>query len=214
MLINFKPANIISFKAQKVMDTPPILDREKTVAILGSSKEPDQAPQNAQFIKMAREVAKKLVALGYNVVTGGNNGIAKASNIGASSIDPSKSFAIDLEGWEENYKPPIFNLLAKVKTGAERTDMFRNIAKHWVVFPGGPGSMQELSVGGETKYYKMNNPPEMTLVGREFQKPLFEYLTNMNDLGVASNAEKSYMQADTADEIVANIVGKTLDVAV
>ena len=64
MLINFKPANIISFKAQKVMDNPPNLDREKTVAILGSSKEPDQAPQNAPFVKIAGEVEKKLVALG------------------------------------------------------------------------------------------------------------------------------------------------------
>lgn len=186
----------------------PEIDREKTVAILGASKE---TPENAPFIKMAHDVSRELVKLGYNIVTGGGQGVMKAANEGAWDADPSKSFAVNVRAWPEKHDRQIFNELADVNTGAERTDLFRKIAKNWIVFPGGPGTLQELSVGGESKYYGVNPAPDMTLVGKKFQKPLFDYFKNMDALKVARNPQSSYQLADSTEEILEKVVGAKLD---
>lgn len=187
------------------------LNRDKTVAILGSSKSASEAPENAGFLIMAKELAKDLTSKGYNVLTGGNMGINEAASKGAWAQDPSKSFAVEVTSWKDEHKSKIFNTLAEVKTGAERTDLFRKLAKFWVIFPGGPGTLQELSVGGESKYYKVNDAPEMILVGKKFQQPLFDYFQNMNSTGVAKNPEKSYKLADSKGEILDYIVGEKLN---
>lgn len=187
------------------------LNRDKTVAILGSSKSVKQAPGNTGFIQMAAELAKDLASKGYNVVTGGGYGVMESANKGAWSVDPSKSLAVEVTSWKDEHKKKIFNTLAEVKTGAERTDLFRKLAKFWVIFPGGPGTMQELSVGGESKYYGSKDAPEMILVGKKFQQPLFDYFTNMNTLGVAKNPENSYKLADSKGEILEKIVGERIN---
>ncbi|MEW5821723.1 MAG: LOG family protein [Cyanobacteriota bacterium] len=199
--------NIITFKSGKQGQIP-ALEREKTVAILGASKE---TPQNKQYIQMAYEVANDLAKQGFNVVTGGGYGIMKAANEGAWDANPKKSFAVNVKAWVDEHKKKIFNLLTEVDTGAQRTDLFRNIAKYWIVFPGGPGTMQELSVGGESKYYKSEPSPEMILVGKKFQQPLFDYLKNMNDMAVATNADKTYQLADSRNEIVQKVVGSKIN---
>jgi len=194
----FNVTNVSSFRGRPV-EKPEIVP-EKTVAILGSSKE---TLQNKLYIDMSR---------GYNVVTGGNYGTMKAANDGAWEADPSKSWAVNVTEWIDDHKEKIFNVLAEVKTGAARTDLFKEIAKYWVVFPGGPGSLQELAVGGESKYYNAEHAPEkIILVGKKFHKPLFDYLKNMDQFGVAKNAASSYILADTKEEILSEITGQKLN---
>ena len=204
--------NIIAFKAQTKQQ--PAIDRDHTVAILGSSKTKEQAPKNAPFIDMANQLAKKLVSLGYNVITGNGKGVVRAANEGAWSVNPDKSLAVYVKEFPADQNEDVVNVVKTVQTGADRTELFRHIAKHWIVFPGGPGSLEELSIGGECKYYGAEPAPEVTLVGKKFQKPLFDYLKNMNELGVARNADQVYNQADTVDEIIGNITGSKLDVVV
>lgn len=197
----------VSFRSNQT--EPPKLDREHTVAILGSSKNNEQ---NKDFIKMAYEIANDLAKKGYNVVTGGCTGINEAANRGANAVAPGKSYAIGVKGWDDLRDQKIFKLISEVDSGPQRTNIFRDIAKYWVVFPGGPGTLEELAIAGESKYYNAQpTPDEVILMGKRFQLPLLRYLKNMNKMGLAKNAENSYKVADSTNEALGVIYGKKLD---
>jgi predicted Rossmann-fold nucleotide-binding protein len=185
------------------------INREKTVAVLGSSKENEF---NKPYLDMATDLSYDLARDGYNIVTGGTQGTMKAANTGAWKANPSKSWAINVTAWREKHDKQIFNDLGEVATGAERTNLFSEIAKYWVIFPGGPGSLQEAAVGGESKYYKCDSSPEkIILVGKKYHKPLYDFLMNMNFWKLATDAEKTYEIADTKAEILEKITGKKMD---
>lgn len=209
-MINSTPSLAVNSTAKK--SSPPKLDRNKTVAILGSSR---NSLRDKEYIEMAKEVAKELADKGYNVITGGGYSIMEAANKGAWNINPQKSWAVNAKAFLDKHLKKIFNTAKNVDTSINRTNVFRDLAKYWVVFPGGFGCLQELSIGGESKYYKFEPYPErIVLVGRKFQKPLMDYLKNMDEINATTNAEKIYELADSKNEIIEKVVGKTLDSSV
>jgi len=202
-VINSSNFKIIPFKSKRNTQKNYEIDRDHTVAILGTAKSNEN---NQEFIKMAYDLANKLAKQGFNIVTGGGRGIMEAANRGANNVDPSKSYAILVEGWETKHDKKFFNTLAKFSTGSERTELFKDIAKYWVVFPGGPGTLQEIVLGGENKYYrKKPYPEEIVIVGKNYHEPLFKYFQNMNTMGFAKKAEGSYSIVDTEKEIIEKI---------
>ncbi|MEI7473411.1 MAG: LOG family protein [bacterium] len=212
--------NMLSFQARKKHEKPP-LDREHTVAILGTGKDLETTEK---YTQMAYEVANKLAKDGYNVVTGGGDGIMSAANKGATDADAKKSFSIMVKYWPNKIGQKFFNVLSTVMSGPKRTDMFAKDAGTWIVFPGGTGTLEEIGVGTESKYYghkddRVAHPDKIIMVDREFQKPLKAYINGMQEMGLAplpQNSEKEtlfeelFEEADTSKEIVDKVENKKL----
>src|SRR5262249_7882503 len=134
----------------------PKLDREKTVAILGTSKKADTHPHLLPYFQVLEGVSRSLSKKGYNIITGATTGANYYGNLGA---DPDKSFAIHVEGWDsvKNLRPdgsPLYRDYAVAKSGSARTALINQSSKFVILSPGGPGSLQEAAVTLENMYYK------------------------------------------------------------
>lgn len=123
-------------------------ERSRTVTILGSSRDSDGLKPYADS---AHSLARRLVAMGYHVLTGsGNKGIMRAAFDGAalgarSPGKPGENRVILVKPpWQE---PDLVNSRA-IGCGdseAHRIELFRRCSKTFVVFPGGAVTMQEIT---------------------------------------------------------------------
>lgn len=207
----------LSFQSRKANK----LDREHTVAILGTGSDINATQK---YRKMAYEVSNQLAKDGYNIITGGGNGVMAAANKGASDANPDKSFSIQVKHWLNKQGEKFFNILKVVSSGSERTDLFAKDAATWIIFPGGAGTLEEIGVGAEAKYFgtidpKVPHPDKIILVDREFQKPLKDYMDGMQAKGLTRKLPYSEMnlvfdelfeQADTTDEILGKVENEKL----
>jgi uncharacterized protein (TIGR00730 family) len=111
----------------------------QAVTIFGSARTPDNDPQYAAAV----EVARLLGEAGLAVITGGGPGIMEAGNKGALLANaPSVGLGIELpqeQGLNEYVNLPIeFHYFFVRKT------MFVKYAQAFIIFPGGFGTLDEL----------------------------------------------------------------------
>lgn len=111
----------------------------KAVSIFGSARTPADHPEYAS----ARELARRLGADGFSIITGGGPGIMEAGNRGAVDAGAgSIGLGIELpmeQGLNEWVRTPLeFHFFFTRKV------MFVRYASAFVVFPGGFGTLDEL----------------------------------------------------------------------
>jgi uncharacterized protein (TIGR00730 family) len=147
------------------------------ISIFGSSK----LAQTDQYAHQANKVAALLVEQGISVLTGGGPGIMEAANCGAvlQGGDKSKitSIGIGVRGLTE----------PKNTCVQEYFDMDYFFARKWlltqyssgfVVFPGGFGTLDELSeVLTLIQTGQMKKVP-IVLVGKEYWEPFLQWITH------------------------------------
>jgi uncharacterized protein (TIGR00730 family) len=110
----------------------------KAVSIFGSARTPPEDPQSLQ----ARELAAKLGARGFAIITGGGPGIMEAANRGARDAGAqSIGLGIDLP-FEPGLNPHV-TLPLHFHYFFTRKVMFVRYASSFVVFPGGFGTLDE-----------------------------------------------------------------------
>lgn len=176
------------------------------VTIFGSAR----LPQDNRYCKKARELGQLLAQNGHAVITGGGPGIMEAANHGAFEYG-GRSIGLNITLRHEQFPNPYLTDTMQFQYFFARKVMLAMSAKVYVMFPGGLGTMDELSeiiiLMQEGKMPKM----PVFLFGKSFWKPLDKFFqTKMLSLGMIGKGDvKIYKMTDDIKDIVkaANKIG-------
>ncbi len=176
------------------------------VTIFGSAR----LAQDNKYCKKARELGQLLAQNGHAVITGGGPGIMEAANHGAFEYG-GRSIGLNITLTHEQFPNPYLTDTMQFKYFFARKVMLAMSAKVYVMFPGGFGTLDELSeiiiLMQEGKMPKM----PVFLFGKSFWRPLDKFFqSKMLPLGlIGKNDQKIYKLTDDVKEIVkaANKIG-------
>lgn len=179
------------------------------VTIFGSAR----LPQDNKYCKKARELGQLLAQNGHAVITGGGPGIMEAANHGAFEYG-GRSIGLNITLSHEQQPNPYLTDMLQFQYFFARKVMLAMSAKVYVLFPGGLGTLDELSeiviLMQEGKMPKM----PVFFFGKSFWRPLTKFIENkMLPMGLVSkNDTKIYKLTDDVTEVVkaANKVGHPL----
>jgi uncharacterized protein (TIGR00730 family) len=146
------------------------------ISIFGSAK----TPQSDQYAHEANKIAALFVEKGVSILTGGGPGIMEAANCGAvlKGGDTTKitSIGISVAGLEG--KNPCVQEYFELDHFFARKWLLTNYSSGFVFFPGGFGTLDELSdvlVLIQTK--QMKQVP-IVLIGKEYWQPFMDWINN------------------------------------
>ncbi len=176
------------------------------VTIFGSAR----LSQDSKYCKKARELGQLLAQNGHAVITGGGPGIMEAANQGAFEYG-GRSIGLNITLSHEQFPNPYLTDTLQFQYFFARKVMLAMSAKVYVMFPGGLGTLDELSeiiiLMQEGKMPKM----PVFFFGKSFWRPLTKFIEGkMLPLGLVSkNDLKIYKLTDDVNEIVkaANKIG-------
>lgn len=176
------------------------------VTIFGSAR----LAQDNKYCKKARELGQLLAQNGHAVITGGGPGIMEAANHGSFEYG-GRSIGLNITLRHEQYPNPYLTDMLQFQYFFARKVMLAMSAKVYVMFPGGLGTLDELSeiiiLMQEGKMPKM----PVFFFGKSFWRPLERFFENkMLPLGLISKPDtKIYKLTDDINEIVkaANKIG-------
>ncbi len=146
------------------------------ISIFGSARTKPEDP----YYQLGVDVAKRLAAEGFGIITGGGPGIMEAANKGAYlGKAPSVGLNIDLP-FEQSHNPYIdLDKNLNYRYFFVRKVMFVKYAQAFVVLPGGFGTMDELfEVLTLIQTKKITKVP-VILVGSEFWKGMREWIVEI-----------------------------------
>ena len=137
--------------------------RQLHVSVFGSAR----TPKDSKYYNEAVEVGKQLVKAGYGVITGGGPGIMEAASKGAFEAG-GRSVGLNIELPMEQYPNPYQNESLSFRYFFVRKVCFLKYSSAVIVFPGGFGTLDELSeVLTMVQTGKINMIP-IIFVGSEF----------------------------------------------
>ena len=177
------------------------------VSIFGSAR---LQPGNP-FYRQAEEIARRLAAEGFSIVTGGGPGIMAAANKGATDTDVPgavKSIGLNISLPQEQQPNPFQNLSLEYRYFFVRKVMFVKHSMGYVCMPGGFGTLDEffeaLTLMQTMKIY----PMPLVLFGSDFWQGLLDWLRgSLLPAGTISEGDFDYITVtDNIDEIVAIMV--------
>lgn len=135
------------------------------VTVFGSAR----LPQDNKYCKMARKLGGLLAENGHTVITGGGPGIMEAANHGAYELG-GRSIGLNITLAHEQFPNPYLTDCVTFEYFFARKVSLAMAAKVFVFFPGGFGTMDELSeilcLMQEAKMPKM----PVFLIGKDFWK--------------------------------------------
>ena len=149
---------------------------EPCISIFGSARTKPSHP----YYKKAVEVAEKLVAQGFGVITGGGPGIMEAGNKGAQDANGiSVGLNIDLP-FEQSHNPFIdVDKVFDFNYFFIRKVIFVKYAQAFVVMPGGFGTLDELfEVLTLIQTQKIKKVP-VILMGESFWSGMKDWVKNV-----------------------------------
>ena len=176
------------------------------VTIFGSAR----LDQDNKYCKKARELGQLLAQNGHAVITGGGPGIMEAANHGAYEYG-GRSIGLNITLIHEQFPNPYLTDVLQFQYFFARKVMLAMSAKVYVMFPGGIGTLDELSE--IILLMQENKMPKMPVYffGKSFWRPLEKFIqTKMLPLGLVSKHDlKIYKLTDDVKEIVkaANKIG-------
>lgn len=160
--------------------------------------------QDNKYCKKARELGQLLAQNGHAVITGGGPGIMEAANRGAFEYG-GRSIGLNITLNHEQEPNPYLTDSLQFKYFFARKVMLAMSAKVYVVFPGGFGTLDELSeIVILMQEHKMPKMP-VFFFGKSFWRPLAKFVeSKMLPLGLVSKRDtKIYKLTDDINEIVA-----------
>lgn len=170
------------------------------VTIFGSAR----LPQDSKYCKKARELGQLLAQNGHAVITGGGPGIMEAANQGAYEYG-GRSIGLNITLIHEQEPNPYLTDMLQFEYFFARKVMLAMSAKVYVMFPGGMGTLDELSeiitLMQESKMPKM----PVFFFGQSFWRPLMKFFEDklVPMKLVARDDLKIFKVTDDVNEIVA-----------
>jgi uncharacterized protein (TIGR00730 family) len=171
------------------------------ISIFGSARTQPGTP----YYDLTVEVAQKLAAEGFGIITGGGPGIMEAANKGAE-LAGGKSVGLNIDlPFEQRPNEYIDNdKILNFDYFFVRKVMFTKYSQGFIMMPGGFGTMDEFfEVATLIQTEKFKQMP-MVLVGSAYWKGLLDWLES--SMLAEGNIEKEdlglFKMADTADEVV------------
>ena len=175
------------------------------VTIFGSAR----LPQDHKYCKMAFELGGLLAKNGHTVVTGGGPGIMEAASHGAYEIG-GRTIGLNITLKHEQFPNPYLSDCVTFEYFFARKVSLAMAAKVFVFFPGGFGTMDELSeilcLMHEDKMPKM----PVFLIGKAYWKAFDNVIKKMLSLGVIAEKDTGIFKiTDDVTEVVkaANKIG-------
>jgi len=171
------------------------------ISIFGSARTQPGTP----YYDLTVEVAQKLAAEGFGIITGGGPGIMEAANKGAE-LAGGKSVGLNIDlPFEQRPNEFIDNdKILNFDYFFVRKVMFTKYSQGFIMMPGGFGTMDEFfEVATLIQTEKFKQMP-MVLVGSAYWKGLLDWLES--SMLAEGNIEREdlglFKMADTADEVV------------
>ena len=175
------------------------------VTIFGSAR----LPQDNKYCKMAFELGHLLAENGHAVITGGGPGIMEAASHGAYEIG-GRTIGLNITLRHEQHPNPFLTDCLTFEYFFARKVSLAMAAKVFVFFPGGFGTMDELSeilcLMQEGKMPKM----PVFLIGKSYWRNFDRIIRKMLDLKlIYANDTKIFKITDDVREVVkaANRIG-------
>ncbi len=175
------------------------------VTIFGSAR----LPQDNKYCEMARQLGEGLAKNGHAVITGGGPGIMEAASKGAYEIG-GRVIGFNITLRHEQFPNPYLSECYTFEYFFARKVSLAMAAKVFVFFPGGFGTMDELSeilcLMQENKMPKM----PVFLVGADYWTAFDQVIKQMIELGlVAKNDAGIFKITDNVQDVIdaANKIG-------
>jgi uncharacterized protein (TIGR00730 family) len=135
----------------------------KTVTIFGSARFPEDHPEYGRARKMGALLAKE----GFTVMTGGGPGIMEAANRGAFEAG-GQSIGCNIHLPHEQHANPYLNISITFYYFFVRKVMLVKYSSAFLIFPGGFGTLDELSEAITLILTGKHPPFPVILVGKEY----------------------------------------------
>jgi len=142
------------------------------VSIFGSARVKPGDP----WYQKSEYMAKRLVEKGFSVITGGGPGVMEAANKGAAEAG-GKSVGMNIRLPFEQKPNPYANISIDYKYFFIRKVMFIKYAVAYVIFPGGFGTLDELSEALTLIQTKRIKSFPVILLGSAYWKGLMDWLS-------------------------------------
>lgn len=175
------------------------------VTIFGSAR----LPQENKYCKMAFELGRLLAENGHAVITGGGPGIMEAASHGAYEIG-GRTIGLNITLKHEQHPNPFLTDCLTFEYFFARKVTLAMAAKVFVFFPGGFGTMDELSeilcLMQETKMPKM----PVFLIGKQYWRNFDRIIKKMLEMELIHLPDtKIFKITDDVREVVkaANKIG-------
>ena len=175
------------------------------VTIFGSAR----LPQDNKYCKMAYELGGLLAKNGHAVVTGGGPGIMEAASHGAYEIG-GRTIGLNITLKHEQFPNPYLTDCITFEYFFARKVSLAMASKVFVFFPGGFGTMDEISeilcLMQESKMPKM----PVFLIGKQYWKAFDRIIKQMITLGLINEKDTGIFKiTDDVKEVVkaANKIG-------
>ncbi len=154
-----------------------------SVTMFGSAR---TKPDN-KYYKMAEELGFMMAEHGYNVITGGSNGIMEAANKGAFRSGKAKSIGLNIDLPFEQKSNDYLDVDMQFDYFFSRKVMLVKYSQAYIIFPGGFGTMDELFEALTLVQTKKIFPIGIFLVGVDYWAPMLEFIkTSMLSEGTIS----------------------------
>ncbi|MBK3331838.1 TIGR00730 family Rossman fold protein [Persephonella atlantica] len=160
-----------------------------------------------KYYEAARKLAKKLVEKGFSIITGGGPGIMEAGNRGAKEAG-GKSVGLNITLPMEQVPNKYATVTVNFRYFFARKVMFNKYATAYVLFPGGYGTLDELTETLVLIQTKKLKPFPVILYGSEYWNGLVSWIKETVLTGEYISPEdfSLFQVVDDLDEIVEIIV--------
>jgi len=174
-------------------------DVEPAVAFFGSASAGEDHPAYAQ----ARDVARAVAHLGFNVLTGGGPGVMEAANRGCQE-GGGLSIGLSIRLPEEQRVNPWVERGVEFRYFFVRKLMFVKYSCAFLIFPGGYGTLDEaFEALTLVQTHRVPHFPVL-LFGHGFWDDLERLLERLRSEGMISDADRARLQrVETVEETVA-----------
>ena len=174
----------------------------RAICIFGSAV----LPPKHKYCKLAEQTAYKLAKMGYTIITGGGPAVMESANKGACRAG-GQSVGLNIIIPSEQRPNPYLTLSLEFKYFFVRKVMFAKYAKAFIVFPGGYGTLDELTEGMTLIQTERVNPFPIILVGKNYWDGLLKWMQNtlVKEKTINSKDLNIIKTVDTVDEIISVI---------
>lgn len=180
------------------------------VSIFGSAR----AVDGDEFYQAARETARLLGTVGFEIITGGGPGIMEAANRGAHDAG-AVSIGCNIELPMEQMPNPYQNRSLTFKYFFVRKTMFIKYSNAYVIFPGGFGTMDELFEALTLiQTRKIRNFP-VVLFGSQYWRGMLQWITStMLNEKMINTADLGLIHLTDSPKDAVDFIIKTCDAGI